>query len=100
MGLGRYSGIHGLSEQSKLNSGMDFRLPKYRREVFLKFFEFHDKYKGHAGAVYSAFPYLFEKLNFYNNLEKLFSKYVKRREIMVCFHKRLLTTCSDYIFNI
>ena len=63
MGLNRYNGVHGIMENRKLNEGMDFRLPRYRREVFLKFFEFHDKYKGHAGAVYSAFPYLFEKLN-------------------------------------
>lgn len=59
--LGRYTPIN--DEVSDLKEGMDFRLPKYRREVFLKFYEFHDKFKGHAGAVYSAFPYLFEKLN-------------------------------------
>ena len=59
MELGRFS----KKEESKLVGGLDFRLPKYRREVFLKFYEFHDKYKGHAGAVYSAFPFLFEKLN-------------------------------------
>jgi hypothetical protein len=44
----------------KLAQGMDFREPKYRREVFLKFYEFHIKYKAHPGAVYYAFPYLFE----------------------------------------
>ena len=48
MELGRFS----KKEESKLVEGLDFRLPKYRREVFLRFYEFHDKYKGHAGAVY------------------------------------------------
>jgi hypothetical protein len=37
---------------------MDFRNPKYRREVFLRFYEFHLKYKAHPGGVYIAFPYI------------------------------------------
>lgn len=44
----------------KLVQGMDFRQPMYRREVFLRFYEFHSKYKSHPGAVYYVFPYLFE----------------------------------------
>lgn len=60
--LGRFCEINGISEVSDLKDGFDFRLPQYRREVFLRFFEFHDKYRGHAGAVYSSFPYVFEKL--------------------------------------
>lgn len=48
-------------EVSKLEFGMDFRDPKYRREVFLRFYEFHIKYKAHPGAVYYAFPYIFNK---------------------------------------
>jgi hypothetical protein len=42
---------------------MDFRLPKYRREVFMRFYEFHLKHGIHPGCVYFIFPYLFEKLN-------------------------------------
>lgn len=61
--LGRYCQINNIPEISDLKQGMDFRLPQYRREVFLRFYEFHLKYKAHAGAVYYVFPYLFEKLS-------------------------------------
>tara|TARA_Y100000401_G_scaffold66066_1_gene52728 strand:- start:9169 stop:10221 length:1053 start_codon:yes stop_codon:yes gene_type:complete len=46
----------------KLEYGYDFRDIKYRREVFLRFYEFHLKYKAHPGAVYYAFDYLFDYL--------------------------------------
>lgn len=59
----RYCEIHKEKEESELIYGMDFRLPKYRREVFLRFYEFHLKYKSHPGAVYYVFPYLFEKFD-------------------------------------
>jgi hypothetical protein len=59
--IGRYSDIHiGVPEVSDLQAGMDFRRPEYRREVFLRFYEFHSKYQSHPGAVYYAFPYIFE----------------------------------------
>jgi len=35
---------------------MDFRLPQYRREVFLRFYEFHLKYRTHPGLVYLLMP--------------------------------------------
>lgn len=60
--LGRYCEINGEQEISELKQGFDFRLPKYRREVFLKFYEFHLKYKSHPGAVYYVIPYLQKKL--------------------------------------
>ena len=41
----------------------DYREAKYRREVFLDFYKFHLESRGHAGAVYYTFPYIFEKLN-------------------------------------
>lgn len=41
-----------------LASGMDFREPQYRREVFLRFYEFHLKYRSHPGCVYFLFPEL------------------------------------------
>ncbi len=49
--------------QQELQRGLDFREPQYRREVFLRFYEFHIKYRAHPGAVYYVFPYIFEKLN-------------------------------------
>jgi hypothetical protein len=48
---------------SVLTEGMDFRKYEYRREVFLRFYEFHDRYKAHPGAVYYAMPYLFKRFN-------------------------------------
>lgn len=54
--------ILGLKETSKLEKGMDFREYEYRREVFLRFYEFHLKYKSHPGGVYFILPYLFEMM--------------------------------------
>lgn len=51
------------TEVAELELGMDFRRPEFRREVFLRFYEFHLKYKAHAGAVYYAFPHIFDWLN-------------------------------------
>ena len=59
--LGRYCELEGLREVKTLKAGMDFRRPEYRREVWLRFYEFHLKYRSHPGAVYYAFPYLFKK---------------------------------------
>jgi len=43
-----------------LESWMDFRKPEYRRTVFLRFYEFHLKYRAHAGCVYQFIPFLRE----------------------------------------
>lgn len=64
MKIGRYCELNGEAEIKELEYGLDFRQPKYRREVFLRFYEFHLKYRAHAGAIYYAFPYLFDKFNF------------------------------------
>ena len=61
--IGRYCQINDEFEVSNLEYGMDFRLPKYRREVFLRFYEFHLQNNAHPGAVYYTFDYIFEKLN-------------------------------------
>ena len=61
--LKRQCEIDGVPEVSELKEGMDFREPQYRREVFLRFYEFHLKYKSHPGGVYYLFPYLAEKYN-------------------------------------
>lgn len=50
-------------DNPNLVEGLDFRDPIYRREVFLRFYEFHLKYKSHPGAVYYMFPYLIKKFN-------------------------------------
>lgn len=60
--IGRWSEINKENEVKKLEYGMDFRLPIYRREVFLRFYEFHLKYNAHPGAVYYTFDYIFDTL--------------------------------------
>jgi hypothetical protein len=59
--IGRYCQLEHDTEVNCLEAGMDFRHPRYRREVFLRFYEFHLKYRSHPGAVYYVFPYLFEQ---------------------------------------
>lgn len=59
--LGTYCDINKITEVKNLEYGMDFREPKYRREVFLRFYEFHLKHKSHPGGVYFAFPWLTQK---------------------------------------
>lgn len=61
--IGRFCELQKIPEVTNLKQGMDFRLPQYRREVFLRFYEYHLKHRAHAGAVYYVMPYLFEKLN-------------------------------------
>jgi hypothetical protein len=60
--IGRYCELEGLKEVKALKAGMDFRRPECRREVWLRFYEFHLKYRSHPGAVYYVMPYLFKKL--------------------------------------
>ncbi len=53
----------------ELQSGMDFREPEYRREVFLRFYQFHTQFKLHPGLVYLLIPYMRKRLDW--NLEQL-----------------------------
>ena len=62
-------------EIRNLEHGLDFRDVKYRREVFLNFYEFHLKYKSHPGAVYYMMPYISEQLNFTQE-DKLWFAYI------------------------
>ncbi len=55
---GRYCDLVGVPEESVLAPGQDFRLPQYRREVFLRFYEFHLRHRAHPGMVYLLLPYL------------------------------------------
>lgn len=61
---GRYSDLLPCDEIEDLQSGMDFRRPEYRREVFMRFYEFCLKYRIHAGASlpYMTFPFLRKEL--------------------------------------
>lgn len=68
-----YAEIFEVEEVKELKYGMDFRLPIYRREVFLRFYEFHLKYRSHPGCVYYLFPYLSEKLNMTKEQEYWFA---------------------------
>jgi len=51
-------GRGALHEEKALEYGMDFRDPRYRREVFHRFYEFHLRYRSHPGAVYYVLPHL------------------------------------------
>lgn len=55
---GRYCDLMKIDEVQDLEYGMDFRRPEYRREVFLRFYEFHLKYRAHPGGVYFLLPWL------------------------------------------
>ena len=55
---GRWAELNNEPEASSLKYGMDYRLPRFRREVFHRFYEYHLKYKAHAGCVYYIMPYL------------------------------------------
>ena len=58
LGPGRFTTLHDEPEVSKLTYGMDFREPRYRRETFLRFYEFHLRYGSHPGGVYFLLPHL------------------------------------------
>ena len=68
--MGSFCQINQVTEVSELEYGMDFRLPQYRREVFLRFYEFHLKYYAHPGAVYYTLPFIF-KTRCFNEEQKL-----------------------------
>jgi hypothetical protein len=61
--LGDYCSLNDLKPVENLEIGMDFRNPIYRREVFLRFYEFHLKYYSHPGGVYFMMPFLADKFN-------------------------------------
>lgn len=46
------------AEVMGLEAGLDFRDPRFRREVFHRFYEFHLRYRTHPGCVYFLMPYL------------------------------------------
>lgn len=56
--IGRAAQLQGFQEVSKLEPGMDFRLPEYRRAVFMRFYLWSVNYRVHPGGVYFLMPYL------------------------------------------
>lgn len=90
--------LAGVQPVSDLKEGMDFRLPEYRREVFLRFYEFHCKYKSHPGAVYYAFPYLFEKYKMTTE-EKLWFCFINGLSQNVITTFKLWLVCPDFTVN-
>ena len=73
--IGRWSQIKNEPEVKDLQKGMDFRNPIYRREVFLRFYEFHLKHKSHPGAVYFAMPWLAKYFNM-SKEQKLWTAFI------------------------
>lgn len=61
--IGSWAKLNWAKDVSKLEVGMDFRLPQYRRETFIRFYEFHLKYRAHPGGVYRILPFLFNELD-------------------------------------
>jgi len=59
--MNRQCELLGIPEIQNLETGMDFRKPEYRREVFMRLYEFHLKYGTHPGLVYMLMPYLAER---------------------------------------
>ena len=60
----RQCDILGIEEVQALREGLDFRLPQYRREVFLRFYQFHLENRSHPGCVYYAMPWLAKEFKF------------------------------------
>jgi len=46
-----------------LQKGPDYRQREYRREVFLRFYQFHTQFKLHPGLVYLLIPYFSQRLD-------------------------------------
>lgn len=61
--VGRYCELSGIDEVTKLEAGMDFRRPEYRREVFKRFYRFQLEYHAHPGCVYFLLPAMWEGLD-------------------------------------
>jgi hypothetical protein len=64
--IGRYCALTNQPEIQDLEAGMDFRLPQYRREVFLRFYQWSLQTRSFPGCVYFLFPYLNDLLNLTN----------------------------------
>lgn len=69
---GRFCELNNIPEVKDLEAGMDFREPQYRREVFLRFYEYHTQTGSHPGAVYYAFPNIFTRFGMTQEEKLLF----------------------------
>ena len=61
--IGTWCNLNKVAEVTDLEHGMDFRKPIYRREVFMRFYEFHLQNRSHPGGVYFMLPWLQKKYN-------------------------------------
>lgn len=61
--IGTWCNLNKVTEVTDLKKGMDFRKPIYRREVFMRFYEFHLQNRSHPGGVYFMLPWLQKKYN-------------------------------------
>jgi len=55
--------VLNVNERRVLERRSDYRKLEHRREVFLRFYQFHTQFKLHPGLVYLLIPYLSERLN-------------------------------------
>jgi hypothetical protein len=61
--IGRFTDLNGSEEQQDIGLSTDLRLPQYRRETFLLFYENHLAHRSHPGCVYFLLPALVDRLN-------------------------------------
>lgn len=61
--IGSWAKLNRTEDISRLTPGLDFRLPQYRRETFIRFYAFHLKFRAHPGCVYYVLPFLFNELD-------------------------------------
>jgi len=73
--LRSYCEKHEIEPIINLQAGSDFRLPQFREEVFLKFYEFHLEFYSHPGCVYYLMPHLWIELEM-NEEQKLWLAYL------------------------
>ena len=73
--IGRTTELCLLDERSDITLTTDLRQPQYRREVFLRFYEFHLRYRAHPGCVYYIMPALVDRLDM-SQEEKLWFAYI------------------------
>ncbi len=90
-----YCDLNNVEEVKKLKSNMDFRKPIYRREVFMRFYEFHLKYKSHPGCVYYLFPNLIEKMKL-NTEQKFWLAYINGVTQNMCTTYVIFRNFPDY----
>ncbi len=93
--LHTYQELKNETEIKKLTTGADYRDPKYRKEVFMKFYEFHLKYASHPGCVYYLMPYIVDSLNL-DTESKYWLAYINGVTQNLCTSLVILKNFPDY----